>query len=107
MASPTFQPPMYITAAGHIQEYTSSTFSAMARQLMNINVTSIAGKTITYSLATSTSDYVKGTGMADTRLNGGGNYQTRFVGTDDYRAQEFPNGTATTINTYYLRLVLS
>ena len=79
----------------------------MARQLMNINVTSVAGKTITYSLGTSTSNYTKGTGMADTRLNGSGNYQTRFVNNDDYRAQEFPNGTATTINTYYLRLVLS
>jgi len=42
--------------------------------------------------------------MGDTRLNGSGNYQTRFVNTDDYRAQEFPNGTATTINTYYLRI---
>ena len=28
-------------------------------------------------------------GMADTRLNGSGNYQTRFVNADDYRAQEF------------------
>ena len=42
--------------------------------------------------------------MADTRLNGSGNYQTLFVNTDDYRAQEFPNGTSTTINTYYLRI---
>ena len=50
ITSPTFTPPLYITSAGHIQEYTSTTFSAMARQLMNINVTSIAGKTITYSL---------------------------------------------------------
>ena len=107
MTSPTFTPPLYITSAGHIQEFTSATFSAMARQLMNINVTSVAGKTITYSLGTSTSNYTKGTGMADTRLNGSGNYQTRFVNNDDYRAQEFPNGTATTINTYYLRLVLS
>ena len=30
--------------------------------------------------------------MVDTRLNGSGNYQTRFVNADDYRAQEFPNG---------------
>jgi hypothetical protein len=42
--------------------------------------------------------------MGDTRLNGSGNYQTRFVNTDDYRAQEFPDGTATTINTYFLRI---
>ena len=43
--------------------------------------------------------------MADTRLNGSGNYQTRFVHADDYRAQEFPDGSPTTINTYYLRLI--
>ena len=42
--------------------------------------------------------------MADTKLNGSGNYQTRFVGLDDYRAQEFPNGSAATISTYYLRI---
>ena len=42
--------------------------------------------------------------LRDTKLNGAGNYQTRFVNADDYRAQEFPNGTSTTINTYYLRI---
>ena len=47
----------------------------------------------------------KGTGIADTRLNGSGNYQQRFVNADDYRAQEFPDGSPTTINTYYLRLI--
>ena len=47
----------------------------------------------------------RGSGMADTRLTGGsGNYQTRYVNTNDYRAQEFPDGTATTINTYYLKI---
>ena len=42
--------------------------------------------------------------MTDTRLDGSGNYQTRFVNANDYRAQEFPNGTATTISTYFLRI---
>jgi hypothetical protein len=42
--------------------------------------------------------------MTDTRLNGSGNYQTRYVNTDDYRAQEFPNGTATTVITYRLKI---
>ena len=42
--------------------------------------------------------------MGDTILNGSGNYQTRYVNTDDYRAQEFPDGTAVTANTYYLRI---
>ena len=32
--------------------------------------------------------------MADTKLDGSGNYQTRQVG--DYRVESFPNGSATT-----------
>ena len=63
------------------------------------------GYTIRYELGTSTANYSKGTGIADTRLNGSGNYQQRFVNADDYRAQEFPDGSPTTINTYYLRLI--
>ena len=46
----------------------------------------------------------RGSGIANTILNGSGNYQTRFVNTNDYRAQEFPNGTAITANTYFLRI---
>ena len=46
----------------------------------------------------------RGSGMANTILNGSGNYQTRFVNINDYRAQEFPNGTAVTANTYFLRI---
>jgi len=42
--------------------------------------------------------------MGDTILNGSGNYQTREVNTDDYRAQEFPDGSAVTAATYYLRI---
>ena len=41
--------------------------------------------------------------MVDTRLDGAGNYQTRQVG-DDYRSQEFPNGSAATVSTYNLRI---
>lgn len=42
--------------------------------------------------------------VSDTRLNGSGNYQTRFVNGDDYRAQEFPNGSQYTVNTWTLRI---
>jgi hypothetical protein len=41
--------------------------------------------------------------MVDTRLNGAGDYQTLQV-SDDYRSQEFPNGSAATISTYNLRI---
>ena len=61
------------------------------------------GYQIVYSLATS-GGYTRGTGMVDTRLNGAGDYQTLAAGIDDYRSQEFPNGTAVTISTYNLRI---
>ena len=38
---------------------------------------------------TSGSGNTRGSGIVDTKLNGSGNYQTRFVNADDYRAQEF------------------
>ena len=41
--------------------------------------------------------------MVNTKLDGSGNYQTRQVG-DDYRSQEFPNGSVQTITTYNLRI---
>ena len=46
----------------------------------------------------------RGTAMVDTKLDGSGNYQTRQVGLDDYRSQEFPNGSPQTINTYTFKI---
>lgn len=42
----------------------------------------------------------------DTRLSGTSTYQTRFVNANDYRTQEFPTGTASTIGgtTKYFRI---
>ena len=44
-----------------------------------------------------------GSAMTDSRLDGAGNYQTLFVGADDYRAQEFPDGVQQVINVYTLK----
>jgi hypothetical protein len=46
----------------------------------------------------------RGTAIVDTRLNGAGLYQTLQVG-DDYRSQEFPDGSAATISTYTFKIV--
>ena len=46
----------------------------------------------------------RGTAMVDTRLNGSGNYQTLLAGLDDYRSQEFPDGSPATINTYTFKI---
>ena len=47
---------------------------------------------------------VCGSAMTDSRLDGTGDYQTLFVGADDYRAQEFPDGSAQVINVYTLKV---
>ena len=60
------------------------------------------GYQIVYSVGTSGGN-TRGTAMVDTKLNGSGNYQTRQVA-DDYRSQEFPNGSPATIATYNLRI---
>jgi len=98
--------PLKIRSDNDLQVYPNSDFDAMIENLMVYTaLASTDGYTIRYELGTSTSNFSKGTGIADTRLNGSGNYQTRFVHADDYRAQEFPDGSPTTINTYYLRLI--
>ena len=97
--------PMIIDASNNLQTYPEATFESLMQEWIRYTaVSSTDGYSLSYNIGTSGSGNTRGTGMADTRLNGSGNYQTRFVNTDDYRAQEFPNGTATTINTYYLRI---
>ena len=100
--------PMFITSANHIQEYPAATWESLVQEWIRYTAASSTdGYAISYGLSASGSGNIRGSGMGDTRLNGSGNYQTRFVNTDDYRAQEFPNGTATTVNTYYLRIIKS
>ena len=97
--------PFYINATNDLQEFSPATFTTLLQGwIRNIAVDSAEGYKLTYSLAASGAGLTRGSGMGDTRLNGTGNYQTRYVDTDDYRAQEFPDGTPTTIATYYLRI---
>jgi hypothetical protein len=97
--------PFYINATNDLQEFAPATFQTLLQGwIRNIAVDSAEGYKLTYSIGASGAGQVRGSGMSDTRLNGTGNYQTRYVNTDDYRAQEFPDGTPTTISTYYLRI---
>ena len=101
----TYTAPLYLRADNDVQGYPETDFNTMILNIMNYTAESSAdGYSLSYNLGTSGSGNTRGSGMVDTRLNGSGNYQTRFVNADDYRAQEFPNGTPVTINTYYLRI---
>jgi len=101
----SYTSPILIDGSSNLQEYATATFNSLLQEWIRYTaVSSSDGYSLSYNVGASGSGNTRGSGMADTRLNGSGNYQTRFVNTDDYRAQEFPNGTATTINTYYLRI---
>ena len=95
--------PLYINGDNDLQQYAEGTFDTLFQDWMREIASEDTSGTyrISYSFSSGTN---RGTGMADTRLNGSGNYQTRFVGLDDYRAQEFPNGAAATIATHYLKI---
>ena len=91
--------PLYIRSADNdLQSYTDASFDAILLELMRY----YANQSIRYSINGTGSN--KGSAMTNTILNGSGNYQTRFVNADDYRAQEFPDGTAVVANTWYLRI---
>ena len=96
--------PFYINAGNNLQEFAPATFKSLLQGwIRKTAANSTDGFKLDYNLGTSGTGNVRGSGMSDTRLNGSGNYQTRQV-SDDYRAQEFPDGTPTSINTYYLRI---
>jgi hypothetical protein len=95
--------PFYINASNNLQEYDATAFENLLQEWIRYTAASSTdGYAISYSIGTSGSGNTRGTAIVDTKLNGSGNYQTRFVNADDYRAQEFPNGTPTTISTYNL-----
>ena len=95
--------PLYIRSSdNHLQSYTEATFETYLKEwIKKTAADSSDGFKISYSYTTGTN---RGSGMADTILTGSGDYQTFKAGEDDYRAQEFPNGTPSTANTWFLKI---
>ena len=101
----TYTEPYFLDGSNNIKEFTTSAFDSLLQEWMQYTaVSSTDGYSLSYNIGTSGSGNTRGSGMADTILNGSGNYQQLFVNADDYRAQEFPNGSAVTAATYYLRI---
>ena len=104
----SYTSPMFVNASNNIQEYDTSTWESLVQEwIRHTAASSSDGYRLTYSLGSSGSGNTRGTAIVNTILNGTGNYQTHQVDGDDYRAQEFPNGTPTTANTYNLRIIKS
>ena len=101
-AAPSYSAPLQIDSSNNLQEYSNSTLDAMLLAELRHHTVNTVGSRILYSINGSGSN--RGTGMANTKLNGGGNLQTSFVNVNDYRAQEFPNGTAVAVTTWFLKI---
>ena len=86
----------------NLEQYTQAEMDAWLQNCMRHAASEITGTRISYNL--NGSGINLGSGMANTILNGSGNYQTLYVGLDDYRAQEFPNGSVVTVATHRLRM---
>ena len=101
----TYTEPYFLDGSNNIKEFTTAAFDSLLQEWMQYTaVSSSDGYSLSYNIGASGSGNTRGSGMVDTILDGSGNYQTRQVNNDDYRAQEFPNGSVTTAATYYLRI---
>ena len=90
---------LQINSDNDIQEYTNSALETILLSGVRYCAVNLANYKIRYNISSGT---LKGSAMTDTRLDGFGDYTTYQVNANDYRAQEFPNGTPQTINTYGL-----
>ena len=101
----SYTAPLKLDDSGNLQEYSDATLDAMFLAEIRYHTVNTAGSRIVYSINGAGNN--RGSGMVDTRLNGSGSFNTRFVDANDYRAQEFPNGSAITANTFFLRMTRS
>lgn len=103
IAAPSMEQMLFIRNSDkNIEQYTQAEMDGWLQNCMRHVASEVTGSKISYNLNGSGTNL--GSGMADTILNGAGNYQTRYVGLDDYRAQEFPNGSAVTATTHRLKM---
>jgi hypothetical protein len=102
----TIPTPLFIRSAdNNLQQFTTANFQTQLQNLVRYYAANVTGDRIDYTLSTSATNS-RGSGMVNTNHTGGsGDYQTRFVNADLYYAQEFPNGTVSTITTTYLNCV--
>jgi len=98
----SYSSPVFIRSDNNLQEYSTASFDAILKNCVRHVAAEVTGSRIRYRINGAGNN--RGSGMSNTILNGSGNYQTRYVNTDDYRAQEFPDGTAVTASTNYLKI---
>ncbi len=103
ISAPSMEKMLFIRNADkNLEQYSQAEMDTWLQNIIRHAASEINGSKISYNF--NGSGINLGSGMANTILNGSGNYQTRFVNANDYRAQEFPNGSAVTAATHRLRM---
>ena len=90
--------------AGGVATYTRPALETLLINNMKWFTTQVVGYKLSYNW--SGSGQSRGS-MVDTILNGSGNYQQYQANANDYRAQEFPNGSPVTNQTHTLKILRS
>jgi hypothetical protein len=97
--------PLYINSSNNLQEFSASSINTLVGDWLRFTAAhDTSGYKLSYNIGTSGSGSVRGTTMTDTKLDGSGLFAQLQVNIDDYRSQEFPNGTAQNISLYNLRI---
>ena len=98
------QVPLYADSNNNIKQFSQAEITTLLTDYIRREAaSSVLGNQIQYNF--DGSGTARGSSVANTILIGGlGNYQTLQVGADDYRAQEFPNGSPSTANTYVFKI---
>jgi hypothetical protein len=98
------QVPLYADSNNNVKEFSQAEIATLLSEYIRKEAaSSVLGNQIQYNF--DGSGTARGSSVVNTILTGGlGNYQTFFAGVDDYRAQEFPNGSPTTANTYVFNI---
>jgi len=111
-SAPSFTQPFQVNSGNDLQAYPVTNFDAMLLAEIRHHTANTVGSRIRYGIhGTGEASGISATGgskgtMPDTRLTSvTGNHQvTGALSADDYRAQEFPNGTESTVSTYTLKI---
>jgi hypothetical protein len=100
--TPAYQAPARLTTLGNIITPDTATWNSVFQHIIKYMVANVNGYKLRYEI--NGAGATCGTVMTDTRLAGSGAYRTFQAGPDDYRAQEFPDGSPVIINEYKLTI---
>jgi hypothetical protein len=97
--------PLFVNSSNNLQEFSAGDINTLVGDWLRFTAAhDTSGYKISYNVGSSGNGAVRGSAMTDTKLDGDGLFQTLQVNIDDYRSQEFPNGTAQNISLNNLRI---